>query len=102
MHVRTHLRPPSIRTQIMPSAYPTIFHQLSFEQVQAGREALSQPMPPRHSHGIQTRIFNLDIAKILFQCSALMYERTSEPLLDALETTRGALQEAPSKPTVDS
>jgi hypothetical protein len=35
------------------------------------------------------RVFNLDIAKLLFQCSALMYERTSSPLLDVLETTRG-------------
>jgi hypothetical protein len=78
----------------MPSAYPQIFRQLSDEQIQISRKALSQPMPPRHSHDTQTRIFNLDIAKILFQCSALMYERTSEPLQGALETTREALQQA--------
>jgi hypothetical protein len=91
-------------SRIISTAYPTIFHQLSAEQIQASREALSQPMPPRHSHGTHTRIFNLDIAKILFQCSALMYERTSEPLQGVLETTREALQETAlsQRPTVDS
>ena len=61
-------------------------------------------MPPRHSYKTQTRIFDLDVAKILFQCSAIMYEHTSGPLQGALETTRVALQQAlPSqKPTVDS
>ena len=62
-------------------------------------------MPSRHLHNTQTRIFNLDIAKILLQCSALMYERTSEPLQGALETTREALhQPLPSQekiPPVD-
>jgi hypothetical protein len=90
----------------MPVAYPRIFHELSVEQIQAGREALSQPMR-RHTdgwHGTQTRIFNIDVAKILFQCSALMYERTSEPLRGVLETTREALQDAlPSQePKADS
>jgi len=56
-------------------------------------------MPPRDWRDTQTRIFNLDIAKILFQCSALMYEHTSRPLQDALETTRQALPS--QKPTVD-
>lgn len=97
-----YLRPPSIHTQIS-SAYPKIFHELSIKQIKAGHKALSQPMPPRDFHDTQTRIFNLDIAKILFQCSALMYEHTSEPVQGALETTREALHEAlPSqKPTVD-
>ena len=95
--------PPSTNTQIILSAYPQIFHQLSDEQIQISSKALSQPMPPRHSHDSQTRIFNLDIAKVLFQCSALMYERTSEPLQGALKSTREALHKAlPSqKPTVD-
>lgn len=47
-------------------------------------------MPSRHETHDQEapRIFNLDVAKLLFQCAALMYERTSSPLLDVLETTR--------------
>jgi len=51
-------------------------------------------MPP-HEHSTQTRIFNLDIARILLQCSAIMYEHTSEPLQAALERIREAPQTAP-------
>jgi len=99
MHVRTYLQLPSVHTQIISLAYPKIFHELSVEQIQEGHKALSQPMPPRDSPDPQIRIFNLDIAKILLQCSALMYEHTSRPLQDALETTREALPS--QKPTVD-
>jgi len=61
-------------------------------------------MPLPHEYSTQTRVFNLDVARILFQCSALMYEHTSEPLQGALETTREALQTAPpsQKASVDS
>lgn len=99
-----YLRPPSIHhTQIVSPAYPEIFHELSPVQSQHSRKALSQPMPPRHSQDTRTRIFNLDIAKILFQCSALMYEHTSGPVKGAIEATREALRDAlPSQePTVD-
>lgn len=71
-------------------AYPAIFHQLSVDQVQAARQALGKPLPSRNHEEATQRVFNLDIAKLLLQCSALMYERTSHPLLDALEKTRNA------------
>ena len=87
---------------MIPLGYPQIFEQLSDEQIHVGLEALSQPMPPLHSHDTETRTFNLDIAKILFQCSALMYERTPEPLDGALKLTRQAQQTAqpPQNPAV--
>ncbi|KAG8803139.1 hypothetical protein FRC18_007374, partial [Serendipita sp. 400] len=89
----------------------------------AARRVLSSPFPARHryspngaatyhpEHGHyhyrqeegeekedesteRPRVFNLDVAKLLFQCAALMYERTSSPLLDALETTRNRIIES--------
>ncbi|KAF8515774.1 Alpha/Beta hydrolase protein [Hysterangium stoloniferum] len=71
---------------LINAAYPGMFEELTHEQLQAAGAALAKPI-----HGTPntstTRIFNLDIAKLLLQCSALMYERTSAPLQDALETS---------------
>ncbi|KIM22347.1 hypothetical protein M408DRAFT_323826 [Serendipita vermifera MAFF 305830] len=77
------------------ASYPAIFHKTTAQDpgVQAARVALANSMPPRNELHDQEapRTFNLDIAKLLFQCAALMYERTSNPLLDVLETTRDKL-----------
>ena len=58
--------------------------------VNAARDALAKPMISRRKFHEQEgpRTFNVDIAKLLFQCAALMYERTSSPLFGVLEKTR--------------
>ncbi|CCA68255.1 hypothetical protein PIIN_02120 [Serendipita indica DSM 11827] len=83
------------------AAYPSIFRNTTANEpsVIAAREALARPMPPRGNiHDQESpRIFNLDVAKFMFQCAALMYERSSSPLLDALETTRNNFDAAAVK-----
>ena len=83
------------------AAYPSIFRNASANDpgVVAAREALAKPIAPKGKiHDQESpRIFNLDIAKFMFQCAALMYERTSSPLLDALETARSNFDAAAAK-----
>ncbi|GJJ13132.1 hypothetical protein Clacol_007382 [Clathrus columnatus] len=72
---------------LINAAYPNMFKEYTHEQFQAAGIALAKPL--RGSPNTSTkRVFNLDIAKFLLQCSALMYERTSAPLHDALDVSK--------------
>ncbi|KAH8113125.1 alpha/beta-hydrolase [Phellopilus nigrolimitatus] len=73
---------------IVNASYPTIFEELSNEQIATARKHLSQPIE-ESSNKSNRRVFNLDAAKLLLQCAALMYERTSR-------TTRRAASVAAS------
>ncbi|EJD51196.1 hypothetical protein AURDEDRAFT_159605 [Auricularia subglabra TFB-10046 SS5] len=68
------------------SILPDLFEILSDEEVACACDALSKPISESKDTGTH-REFNLDVAKLLLQCSALMYERTAFPLLDALALT---------------
>ncbi|EJD51180.1 hypothetical protein AURDEDRAFT_159588 [Auricularia subglabra TFB-10046 SS5] len=68
---------------IANSVLPELFDLLSEEELKYAFESLSQPAVGSHETDTR-REFDLDIAKLLLQCSAIMYERTSAPLLDAL------------------
>ncbi|KAI5123032.1 hypothetical protein M0805_007653 [Coniferiporia weirii] len=61
---------------IVNASYPTIFEELSREEIAAGRKHLSQPIKESRNR-LNRRIFNLDASKLLLQCAALMYERDS-------------------------
>ncbi|KLO15955.1 alpha/beta-hydrolase [Schizopora paradoxa] len=64
---------------IVNIAYPTIFRDLKGPQVQAAHEYLSKaPTQFSSLESRRTRVFNLDAAKVLLQCAALMYERTGK------------------------
>ncbi|KZV92695.1 alpha/beta-hydrolase [Exidia glandulosa HHB12029] len=63
--------------------HPEIFDELSKEEIQHAYDALSAPIANCPNTDTK-RHFNLDIAKLLLQCSAVMYERTSAPLQRAL------------------
>ncbi|TDL17083.1 alpha/beta-hydrolase [Rickenella mellea] len=67
------------------AGYPTIFKELSPDQIKEARRVLSQHIEeaPNKPH---KRVFNLDVAKLLLQCSALMYERTSKGTMHAMAT----------------
>ncbi|KAH7098329.1 alpha/beta-hydrolase [Auriculariales sp. MPI-PUGE-AT-0066] len=65
--------------------HPEIFDELSAQEMDHSFEALSLPIADC-SNTDTKRHFNLDIAKLLLQCSAVMYERTSAALYEALET----------------
>lgn len=69
----------------------------------AAREALAKPMKSlREFHDEESpRTFNLDVAKLLFQCAALMYERTSSPLQGVLATTCSHLDKGKAPKDVD-
>ncbi|KLO06236.1 hypothetical protein SCHPADRAFT_637328 [Schizopora paradoxa] len=59
-------------------AYPRIFKDMKDEHLRAAREHLAKPPNRTQSpDSRQVRVFNLDAAKLLLQCAALMYERTT-------------------------
>lgn len=60
-----------------------IFGELSAEEIAAACDAMAEPISHSKNSDISRR-FDLDIAKLLLQCSALMYARTDAPLLAAL------------------
>ncbi|EJD51153.1 alpha/beta-hydrolase [Auricularia subglabra TFB-10046 SS5] len=65
--------------------HPEIFDELSRDEIDIAYDALSSPISQCKNTDTR-RHFNLDIAKLLLQCSAVMYERTSAPLKTALAT----------------
>lgn len=65
------------------SVLPELFDVLSGEQLACAFDALSRPVAECRDTDTR-RDFNLDIAKLLLQCSAIMYERTSASIMDAL------------------
>ncbi|KAF8588363.1 alpha/beta-hydrolase [Ramaria rubella] len=71
---------------LINAAYPKMFEELSIEQLQAAKAALAKPLHGSPNTSTK-RVFNLDVAKLLLQCSALMYERTSAPLHSALDAS---------------
>ncbi|KAL5500937.1 hypothetical protein ACEPAH_9324 [Sanghuangporus vaninii] len=61
---------------IVNASYPSMFEDLTYEQIRAAKTHLSQPIEQSPSR-VHRRVFNLDASKLLLQCAALIYERTS-------------------------
>ncbi|EJD51199.1 alpha/beta-hydrolase [Auricularia subglabra TFB-10046 SS5] len=62
-----------------------IYGELSNEEIAAACDALAEPIALSKNSDTSRR-FDLDVAKLLLQCAALMYARTDAPLLAALRT----------------
>ncbi|KIJ53646.1 hypothetical protein M422DRAFT_154991 [Sphaerobolus stellatus SS14] len=89
---------------IINAAYPQMFKEMagSDEQIRAAKDALAKPLTGSPNRSTK-RVFNLDIAKLLLLCSALMYERTSAPLQNALDGISSRLRnkQAYRRPSTD-
>ncbi|KAG8860541.1 hypothetical protein FRB96_003795 [Tulasnella sp. 330] len=81
---------------------PSMFEAINNEQVDAAKRAMSLKMgEPKLSQN--TRIFNLDIAKLCCQLSALMYSHDNNHSLEVMNDlqNRKATHTAKAEPTVD-
>ncbi|KAG9025556.1 hypothetical protein FRB95_010060 [Tulasnella sp. JGI-2019a] len=67
---------------LVNASIPNFFESLTLEQNEAAQEKLSAEVDPK---GHNPRTFDLDIAALLLQISALMYERDTKGTIEAVK-----------------
>jgi len=74
---------------LVNASYPKLFESMTAAQIDAARKSLAEPIQDSKST-VAHRIFDLDVARFLLQCSALTYERTAAPVRQAMHTAKNA------------